>query len=181
MTPIEIVATSVQRERSRAGLSLSQLAKRAGVAKSTLFSLETGAGNPSIETLWSIAQALEVPVSRLMEAPRATVQLVRAGDGAPAASEKGNYLATLLSACPPNARRDVYRLVVRPGEPKISEPHPPGTVEHLVLTAGRALAGPADQPVELGPNDYLRYPADAPHIFEALEPETMAVLLIEMV
>jgi quercetin dioxygenase-like cupin family protein len=39
----------------------------------------------------------------------------------------------------------------------------------------------ADEPVELGPGDYIRYAADLPHVFEALEPATLAVLLSEHV
>jgi quercetin dioxygenase-like cupin family protein len=57
----------------------------------------------------------------------------------------------------------------------------PGVVEHVVLSTGRALVGVADEPVELGPGDYIRYAADLPHVFEALEPATLAVLLSEHV
>ena len=39
-------------------------------------------------------------------------------------------------------------------------------------------AGPVSEPVELGPGDSLSYEANAPHIFEALEPGTSAILLI---
>jgi len=34
--PIEIVAKGLQRERQKAGLSLAEVARRAGIAKSTL-------------------------------------------------------------------------------------------------------------------------------------------------
>jgi transcriptional regulator with XRE-family HTH domain len=54
---IDLLALSIKRERLAAGLSLTELAKRAGVAKSTLFQLESGIGNPSIETLWSLLNA----------------------------------------------------------------------------------------------------------------------------
>jgi hypothetical protein len=54
-----------------------------------------------------------------------------------------------------------------------------GTVEHLVLGAGRVLAGPTDDPVELGPGDYVRYPGDVPHVFLALVPGTFGVLVSE--
>jgi quercetin dioxygenase-like cupin family protein len=33
----------------------------------------------------------------------------------------------------------------------------------------------ATEPVELGPGDYICYPADVPHVFQALEPGTHAV------
>ena len=45
---------------------------------------------------------------------------------------------------------------------------------HAVLCA-RPVVG--DEPFELSPGDYLRYPGDAPHVFEALEPGTSAVLV----
>jgi len=49
----------------------------------------------------------------------------------------------------------------------------------VVIGAGRALVGTASEPAELGPGDYLRYPGDVPHVFEALEPRTQAVLVSE--
>ncbi len=173
------IAASLRRERNRAGLSLTELAKRAGIAKSTLSQLESGAGNPSVETLWALGVALGVPFSRLVEPPRASVRVIRTGEGPVTYAEQATYAATLLASCPPGARRDIYRVVVQPGEPRLSEPHMPGTTEHVVLGTGRALVGPADGPVELGPGDYVTYPGDASHIFTALAPDTTAVLVME--
>jgi transcriptional regulator with XRE-family HTH domain len=179
--PFDWIAAAIRRERDRAGLSLTELAKRAGLAKSTLSQLESGSGNPSLETLWALGVALEVPVSRLIDPPRPVVRLIRAGEGPVARSGQAGYAATLLASCPPGARRDLYRIEADPGEAKVSEPHMPGTAEHLVISVGRALAGPSDEPVELGPGDYLSYPGDVPHLFESLEPGTSGVILIEHV
>ncbi len=177
--PIMLIAVSVRRERERARLSLTELAKRARIAKSTLSQLEAGLGNPSVETLWALAVALGVPVSRLVDPPRSSVRVIRAGDGPVTHSEQADYAATLLATCPPNARRDLYRVVAQPGAPRASEPHTPGTTEHVVLATGRALVGPIEAPVELAPGDYITYPGDAPHIFEALAPDTSAILISE--
>ena len=68
---------------------------------------------------------------------------------------------------PPGARRDVYRIAAEPGQARASDPHMPGVMEHVVLGAGRALVGVAGEPVELGPGDYICYPGDLPHVFEA--------------
>lgn len=57
----------------------------------------------------------------------------------------------------------------------------PGVVEHVILGSGRALVGPADDPVELNPGDYVAYPGDLPHIFQALVENTAAVLVSEHV
>src|SRR5690242_16144007 len=106
--PLDVIAASLRRERSRAGLSLTELARRAGVAKSTLSQLEAGSGNPSVETLWALGVALDVPFSRLVEPAVPTVQVIRAGQGAALVSERSDYAVTLLSSCPPGARRDIY-------------------------------------------------------------------------
>jgi transcriptional regulator with XRE-family HTH domain len=175
------IAASLRRERARAGLSLTELARQAGIAKSTLSQLESGTGNPSVETLWALAVALGVPFSRLVDPPQRTIQVIRAGEGPVVHAERADYEATLLASCPPGARRDIYRICAQPGSPRESLPHPPGTVEHVVLSTGRALAGPSEDPVELGPGDYVLYRGDIPHVFAALEPETTAVLASEYV
>src|SRR5690606_18662174 len=48
----ERIAHSLRREREATGISVSELARRAGVSKATVSQLESGAGNPSVETLW---------------------------------------------------------------------------------------------------------------------------------
>jgi transcriptional regulator with XRE-family HTH domain len=176
-----LIAASLRRERQRAGLSLTELARQAGIAKSTLSQLESGAGNPSVETLWALGVALGVPFSRLVDPPRPDVRVIRAGEGPVTYAERASYAATLLASCPPSARRDIYRVQAQPGEPRISEPHMPGTIEHVVLGTGRALAGPSGEPVELGPGDYVVYPGDVPHVFDGLEPDTTAVIVMEHV
>ncbi|WP_082584513.1 helix-turn-helix domain-containing protein [Noviherbaspirillum sp. Root189] len=175
------IAASVRRERERLGLSIGELARRSEISKSTLSQIESGSGNPSIETLWMLANALSVPVSRFIEVPRRGVELIRRGEGPKAASSQADYTAALLAASPVGVRRDVYQLCVQPGQPKISQSHMPGTVEHLIISSGRALAGLANAPVDLGPGDYVSYPADEPHVFRALEQDTYAVLIIESV
>lgn len=177
--PIGLLATALRRERERAGMSLAELARRAGLAKSTLSQLESGVGNPSLETLWALAMALDVQVSRLIGEAQARVQVIRAHEGAAAVSEQGNYAATLLAACPAGAQRDVYRVRAQPGEPRLSRPHGPGMIEHVILASGRARIGPLGQEVELAPGDYIRHAADVPHVFEALAPDTVAVMLLE--
>lgn len=177
--PLDVISRSLRREREDAGLSLTDLAKRAGIAKSTLSQLESGSGNPSVETLWAVGVALGIPFSRLVDPPVPSVRIIRAGEGPLIRSERANYTGTLLASCPPRARRDVYRITVEPGPAREADPHNPGTVEHLVVSAGRILAGPADSPVELGPGDYASFPGDVPHVYQALEPGSAGVLVME--
>lgn len=174
-----LLALSLKRERQSAGLSVTELAKRAGVAKSTLSQLESGIGNPSIETLWALATAMGLQVTRFFEQPQQHLRVIRANEGVTAYAETADYAATLLADCPNGVRRDIYRLKVQPGEVHLSQPHLPGTVEHVVLSSGSARIGPANESVLLYAGDYITYAANGPHVFEALEADTMAVMVIE--
>jgi transcriptional regulator with XRE-family HTH domain len=183
-TPADIVALvsmSLKKERARAALSLTELAKRAGIAKSTLSQLENGTGNPSLETLWALGTALGIPLSRLIDPPRSDVQVIRAGEGVVLHAERDPYEAVMLASCPPGARRDIYRVVAEPGAGHRARPHAPGTVEHVVLGTGRAMVGPEGEAVELAAGDYVRYPGDAVHVFDALEPNTFGIFVMEHV
>ena len=164
--PISMIAKSLVRERQRTGLSLAEIARRAGIAKSTLSQLEAGNGNPSLETLWSLCVALDIPFARLLEPLEQKTQVIRRGEGTKVVAEQAHYQAILLAACPPGADR-------------ISHPHPPGSVEHIIVTQGKALVGLTEAPEELAEGDYICYPADQEHIFKALEPDTQAILVAE--
>lgn len=173
------IGESLRRERRHSGLSLSELARRAGIAKSTLSQLESGSGNPSVETLWTLCLALDIQVAQLLDPPKPRVQIIRAGEGPSLHSDMADYRATLVSACPPTARRDIFRIAAEPGSARDSDPHMPGVVEHVILSTGRALAGIVNDPVELAPGDYTAYPGDVAHTFRALEPGTTAVMVSE--
>ena len=177
--PNRMIAAAIQRERARAGKSLSALAADAGLAKSTLSQLESGAGNPSVETLWAIATALGIPFSFLFEQPRPQARLIRAQDGDAIGSSQSDFSAVLLDACPPGRRRDLYRVVLQPGRARRSAPHPPGTVEHAIVVSGTLQAGPDGQQEVLQPGDYFAFPGDLPHSYEALTPDTVIVLAME--
>jgi transcriptional regulator with XRE-family HTH domain len=176
----ERIGAALKRERLAAGLSVSELARRAEVSKATVSQLEAGQGNPNVETLWALGDALGVPFARLVDEAPESVALIRAADGPRITSAGGGYAAALLSASPPNARRDIYLVHAEPGTSKTSDGHMRGTIEHVILLTGAALVGPVASSVDLQPGDYLRYAGDASHVFSATAPGTSAVLISEL-
>ncbi|MGM1017630.1 MAG: helix-turn-helix domain-containing protein [Actinomycetota bacterium] len=176
----ERIARTLRRERESAGLSVSELARRAGVSKATVSQLEGGSGNPSVETLWALGVALGIPFAVLVDQQTHAPTLIRADESASVPSSASSYSASLLAASPPGARRDVYLIRSEPGEPRRSVPHHAGTTEHVILISGQAHVGPTNATVLLNPGDYLSYPGDAPHVFEATVSGTSAVLISEL-
>ncbi|MET8529145.1 XRE family transcriptional regulator [Micromonospora sp. NPDC005172] len=177
--PSASIAAALRRERERSGVSLTELAARAGVAESTLLELEAGSGNPSVETLWAIGVALGVPFSRLVEPTADDFRVIRAGQGPRVGSEQADFTGTLLSAGTSQARRDIYLIELEPGAVREADGHTPHSVEHVVVAAGRLRVGPETGVVDLGPGDYATFAGDTPHRYEALVAGTFAVLVME--
>jgi transcriptional regulator with XRE-family HTH domain len=178
-TLVAAVARAIRAHRERAGLSLSELAAAAGVAKSTLSQLEAGKANPSIETLWAIAKALGVPFGRLIEPPAPDVRLVRAGQGVRVQSAASPYAAELLLAASRRGSFELYRLASDPGPARHAEAHTRGVAEHVLVLAGGMRVGPLADPVELAPGDLASFAGDAPHLYETLVPGTRALLVMD--
>lgn len=175
---VKNVAANVRTLRAQAEMTLADLAAAAGLGKSTLAQLESGKGNPSVETLWAIAAALKVPFARIVEEVRPSLKVVRAADVPPMHSaETPGWAGRLLTASHGRGTFDLYALDLEQGAVRHADPHHPGVLEHLVVVVGRLRAGPANEPVLLEQGDMVTFAADVPHVYEALE-TTHCVLLM---
>ncbi|MBU0912674.1 MAG: helix-turn-helix domain-containing protein, partial [Gammaproteobacteria bacterium] len=63
---LDTLGRHIQSLRIARGLSLSQLAADAGIAKSNLSRLEQGNGNPTLDTIWRLSLQLQVPFGNLI-------------------------------------------------------------------------------------------------------------------
>ena len=164
---VKRVAVAVRHLRESRGVSLSELARAAGISKGTLSQLEAGRVNPTVETLWALAQALGVPFGDLVADPaRPAVQVSRASEGG--RIEGDVMIARLLQRLRLQGLLEVYELTVRAGKPRESGPHAAGVVEHLYVARGRLRVGPLDGAVELEAGDWGTFRADVPHVYEAI-------------
>jgi transcriptional regulator with XRE-family HTH domain len=161
-----IVAANVARLRAREHLSLGALATRSGVGKATLSRLEAGQGNPTIETLYALADALSVSAHAVH---------VRAAD---APELEGALRAKVLDRIYGVGLSELLTFTVPAGQRRVAEPHAPGVEEHIVATHGRLTVGPLSAPVTLEPGDLLVFAADVPHVYEAGDEEVRALAVM---
>lgn len=172
------VASHVRSLRAQRGLSLSELARMAGLSKATLSALEQGSGNPTVDTVWALSQALNVPVGALMRTTdeRQSTRVVRAGEGE---ELSGSVLNVRLLAQPDRASRiELLAATIIGHDARNSEPHAAGTVEHIIVREGRMTVGPIEDPVELHPGDYASFLADRPHLYRADSDSAAALIVI---
>jgi transcriptional regulator with XRE-family HTH domain len=173
---IRAVAANVRALRAARGMSLGDLAAASGTGKATLSRLEAEQANPTVETLYALADALEVPFGALTTAPAPAAHHVRAQD---VPHVGGSVEARVLTQIAGGALVEALDITFPVGHVRSSSPHPPGVTEHVLLTVGRLRAGPLDAPTELAAGDVLRFAGDVPHQYAALgeEPARAIVLM----
>ena len=166
----DVIAVNLHRLRTARRLSLAALAARADVAKATLANLEQGRGNPTIETLWSLALALGVAFSDLLQDRReVSTMVVRSEQGARVlgATPGGHLNLRLLDRIERGGLTEVMEMVVPAGTDHTGQPHGTGVVERVHVYEGTVIVGPITDPITLGPGDYARYAADRPHVYRS--------------
>jgi transcriptional regulator with XRE-family HTH domain len=175
--PAAIIAANLRALRARRNLSVVTLAERSGVARATLTKLEAGRGNPTIDTLYALANALDAALGDLIEEPAvapAPVEVVRAGDGARVG---GTVTAHLLDRVYGHRLAEIYEATFAT-RARHADPHPAGVVEWILVIAGRLRTGPASAPVELGPGDFVRFAGDVPHVYQAVGGPARGVIVM---
>ena len=143
------------------GSSLSELARASGLSKTILGRIEGGDGNPSIETLWRISQALALPSARSWRT-RATQRARRQGHSGEQVRADSGMTGWLVHADGRDHRTELYDLEYPKGTDHRSDAHLPGTEEVIVCVQGRIRVGPAGEEAELGPGDAILFAPDAP-------------------
>ncbi|MER7398390.1 XRE family transcriptional regulator [Streptomyces sp. NPDC000151] len=165
-TALRTLAHNVRAARTRAGLSLDELSRRAQVSKGALVGLEKAQGNPNFATLVRLADTLGVSVSALMEgSAEGRVRVVAADAVTPLwTGAQGSEARLMLTTSGP-APVEVWRWRLEPGEEYPSHPHQAGVVETVSVTAGRMVlvVDGTEHAVEAGQT--AAFDGDAPHTY----------------
>ncbi|MFF2653714.1 helix-turn-helix domain-containing protein [Streptomyces sp. NPDC058045] len=137
---LRTLAHNVRAARTRAGLTLDELGRRAKVSKGALVALERAQGNPNFATLVRLADTLGISVSALMEGPaEGRVRIVSADALMPLwAGQQGGEARLMLTTSGPSPV-EIWRWRLEPGEEYPSHPHQAGVVETVSVTAGTMI------------------------------------------
>lgn len=173
-----IVGDNLKSLRAQQGLSLDQLAAASGVSKSRLGQIERGEANPSISTVWQIANALKVEFSALVTSKQVDSVVVHRSDVEPVIEDDGrcrNYPVFPFDA---SVGFEVYALEIEPGGRLSSEAHPGGMQETITVSSGTLRLLVAGEEHLLHAGDAIRFTADSPHEYTNPGDELMVLSMV---
>ncbi|MFY2561014.1 helix-turn-helix domain-containing protein [Corallococcus terminator] len=174
-----VVGKNLRRLRSQRGLSLERLAKASGVSRAMLGQIELGQSAPTINVLWKISRALDVPFSALMSMTgSAGTRVMRAQQAKHLSSHDGGFVSRALFPFDEPRRVEFYELMLKARSVENAEPHPPGTMENLVVTRGTLELEAGAERHLLTQGDAILFEADRPHVYRNVGADELLMYLV---
>ena len=156
---------TVQRLRKAHGLSLSELSEASGVAKSIISQIERNETNPTLATIWRLAQALDVSIERVLQAAddEPFVEKTSKGDTPILMSDDGRCRLTVIGWIKTVEWLQWYDFEAEAGGALHSDPHQRGSIECLSVISGELQVEVAGAVETAHAGETLRYRCDRPH------------------
>jgi transcriptional regulator with XRE-family HTH domain len=160
-----MIGERIRELRRKKGLSLTEFARRTGLSKSMISQVETGNTNPSVDTVRSLALALEVPLFVLfLDENESQGTLVRRDERPSLVMPGSNMVRELLT---PDLNRAMVLVV---GKIPVGETSSPSFTTHrgeecVVVLSGRLSVHLTGEVCELDSGDAFYFSATQPHFF----------------
>ncbi|TDL35373.1 XRE family transcriptional regulator [Jeotgalibacillus sp. S-D1] len=152
--------------RKKRAWTLDQVAHHTGVSKAMLGQIERGESNPSVGTIWKIANGLKVSFSSLLAVPSSQVSVIRAESIEVLEEDDGKYRVLPIFTYDPVRQWEYFMIELDPGCEYVSESHGATVEEYITVTRGELHITIQQEEYKLSPNDSIRFKADSVHKYE---------------
>ena len=161
-----VIAESLKRLRADKKLSLDNVAKLSGVSKSMLGQIERGEVNPTVSTLWKIANGLKISFTQLMSRPESDIEIVDKSQIQPLIEDNGKVRNFPIFPFDSARRFEMYTLELDGGSYLKAEAHPHGTQEFVTVFSGEVTINVNGENFVVTTGNSMRFKADSPHTYK---------------
>jgi transcriptional regulator with XRE-family HTH domain len=150
--------------QSREGrFSINELSKVAGVSSGRISEIERGSANPSFETLWRLATALEVPIGAFFGGPEPEVAMLVRKNARKRLVLPHDDLEYELLTPDLQGSLEVFLFHVPPAFDNSKRPISHRGEECIHIVSGELVVHVGDKEFELETGDTVTYEASIPH------------------
>ncbi|HWQ42030.1 MAG TPA: helix-turn-helix domain-containing protein [Desulfosporosinus sp.] len=161
-----VIAESLKRLRADKKLSLDNVAKLSGVSKSMLGQIERGEVNPTVSTLWKIANGLKISFTQLMSRPESDIEIVDKAKIQALIEDNGKVRNFPIFPFDSTRRFEMYSLELDGGGYLEAEAHPHGTQEFITVFSGEVTINVSGEGFVVTTGNSMRFKADSPHTYK---------------
>lgn len=173
----QVVAENLKRLRAERNLSLGQLSEASNISKVMLSQIEKGETNPTINTLWKIANGLKVPYTTLLEQMEHNTTVIRKEEIIMQTDDKGHYRVFCYYPNTPQRNFELFQMELDSGCDYTSVGHSDKSQEYIMVLEGELTLNVNNLEYILHPNDSISFIASAKHIYKATGNETVKAVV----
>lgn len=173
-----IVANNFKNIRKNRKLSLDKVSELTGVSKSMLGQIERGESNPTIQTIWKIANGLKISLTSLIVAKKPDILLVKKENIAPIIEDEGRFRLYPMFPFDDERRFEILDIEIDSNSMSKSEPHDENTVEYLTVHEGEITLRIEDEEYTIKAGDGIGYLADKDHSYENLTDKIAKISMV---
>lgn len=161
----KIIAYNLKDLRTERNLTLGQLSRLSGISKAILSDMEKGGGNPTINTLWKIANGLHVPYTRLMEGIERETTIVRKSEPTVQTGETDHYRISCYFRSTPVRNFELFYAELDAHSSNTSIGHSKKAQEYIYMIQGELLLQTETGDHMLAEGDALTFDSSIGHTY----------------
>ncbi len=158
------IGENLKKIRKNRNLTMDILSKESGVSKSMISEIERGIRNPSITTLWKIANTLKTPLNYfLKDEDLSSPTIYKMNEQLTIEGE--SYKFHPLMDFDEDKKLEIYLTEYFPGSQTDSSFHYEGVEEYVLISSGSLDFYMGDKVTTVKEGEVLHFIADAPHYY----------------
>ncbi len=161
----QMVAENLKRLRMERNLSLGQLSALCDVSKVMLSQIEKAETNPTINTLWKIANGLKVSYTALLELNPQKTAVVRKSEISPQADEAGQYRLFCYYPTTPHRDFELFQIEMDAHCSHTTIGHSEKSQEYVMVLEGELTFTVDEQTCVLKKDDAIQFIASGKHTY----------------
>jgi transcriptional regulator with XRE-family HTH domain len=161
-----VISENLKRVREEKKLSLDSVAKLSGVSKSMLGQIERCEVNPTVSTMWKIANGLKVSFTQFINHTETNVELIDINNLEPLLEDEGRVRIYPTFSFDSTRRFEIYSVEFQKNGYLSTEPHLQGTQEFLTVFSGEVTITLGEKSFVVNAGKAIRFKADETHSYE---------------
>lgn len=173
-----VLAKNLKAHRDHKKLSLEKVAEMTGVSKTMLGQIERGESNPTINTVWKIANGLKISFTSLINNPQPETIVIKKNEIQPLCEDNGKYRLFPFFPFEDGRRFEIYSVEIDKGGFLSADPHAERTEEFITVYDGELTIRINNEEFTVGKGDSIRFKADRPHVYHNLGATTTRISMV---
>ncbi|GGE49789.1 transcriptional regulator [Pullulanibacillus camelliae] len=174
----ELIGKRLKEMRMKKGLSLDNVAELTGVSKPMLGQIERARSNPTVSTLWKIAEGLNVPFTAFLEDKKSEVNIVKETELTPIKENDEQFEVFPVFPMAGGKPFEIYKVTLLPGCHYQAAAHPTGVEEYLWLYSGTIRIRIGDETYAIREKEGIQFSADQSHLYMNSGKATASLVMV---